>query len=154
MSWIVLKEDEVIYVWTIIIHWYWSGTGSWNLPLMIKAHACLTVSINIMTADDQAMLWFDIEHFIYPQQLQLPPWEVSVVIAMLSELLQPFTFLTRCAVNTRWWEIDIHDCYSLVKIAFAPICVCRNNRQIWRHNASTSRSHDVTDELWWGQNAR
>ena len=30
----------------------------------------------------------------------------------------------------------VHGCYSLVKIAFAPICTCKNNRQIWRHNAS------------------
>ena len=35
------------------------------------------------------------------------------------------------------------------KIAFAPICVCKNNRRLWRHNASISRSRDVTDQLWW-----
>ena len=29
------------------------------------------------------------------------------------------------------------------------ICACKNNRQIWRHNASISRSRDVTDPLWW-----
>ena len=39
-------------------------------------------------------------------------------------------------VNTGWWEIDIHGCYSLAKIAFAPIYACKNNRRIWRHNAS------------------
>ena len=63
-------------------------------------------------------------------------------------------FLTRYAVNTGWWEIDIHDCYSLVQIAFAPIYACKNNRQIWRHNASISRSRDVTDLLWWRHNAK
>ena len=52
-------------------------------------------------------------------------------------------------MNTGWWEIDIHGCYSLVKIAFAPICACKNNRWIWRHNAGASRSRDVTDQLWW-----
>ena len=52
-------------------------------------------------------------------------------------------------MNTGWWEIDIHGCYSLVKIAFAPICACKNNRQMWRHNASISCSRDVTDPLWW-----
>ena len=57
-------------------------------------------------------------------------------------------------MNTGWWEIDIHDCYSLVKIAFAPICACKNNRQIWRHNASISRSRDVTDPLRWRHNAK
>ena len=65
-----------------------------------------------------------------------------------------FWFLTRKAVNTGWWEIDIHACYSLVKIAFAPICACKNNRRIWRHNASISRSRDVTEQLWWRHNAK
>ena len=40
-----------------------------------------------------------------------------------------------------------------MKIAFAPICTCNNNRRIWRHNASTYHSRDVTDELWWRHNA-
>ena len=40
-------------------------------------------------------------------------------------------------MNTEFQEIDIHGCYSLVKIAFAPICMCKNNRWIWHHNAST-----------------
>ena len=53
-------------------------------------------------------------------------------------------FLTRWTVNTGWWEIDIHGCYSLVKIAFAPIGAGKNNRRIWRHNVSTSRSRDDT----------
>ena len=57
-------------------------------------------------------------------------------------------------MNTGWWEIDIHGCYSLVKIAFAPICACENNRRIWRHNASISRSRDVPDPLWWRHNAK
>ena len=43
-------------------------------------------------------------------------------------------FLTRYAVNTGWWDSDIHGCYSLMKIAFAPICACKNDRRI----------HDVT----------
>ena len=45
----------------------------------------------------------------------------------------------------RWREIDIHGCYSSVKIVFAPICTCKNNQWIWRLNASTSPSRDVTD---------
>ena len=63
-------------------------------------------------------------------------------------------FLTRLAVYTGWWEIDIHGCYSPVKIAFAPISACKNNRRIWRHNASTLRSRDVADQLWWRQKAK
>ena len=63
-------------------------------------------------------------------------------------------FLTRYAVNTGWWEIGIQDCYSLVKIAIAPICACKNNRRIWRHNASASGSRDVRDQPWWRQNAK
>ena len=50
-------------------------------------------------------------------------------------------------MNTGWWKIDIHGCYSPVKIAFASICVRKNNR-IWRHNASTPLLRDVTDQLW------
>ena len=30
----------------------------------------------------------------------------------------------------------------------------QNNRWIWRHNASTLRSRDVTDQLWWRHNAK
>ena len=52
-------------------------------------------------------------------------------------------------------RIDIHSCYSvLVNIVFAPICPCKNNRRIWRHNVSTSPSHDVIDQLWWHHNAK
>ena len=58
-------------------------------------------------------------------------------------------FLRRYAVSTGWWEIDIHGCYSLVKINLAPICTSKNNRRIWRHNNTTSRSHEVTGQLWW-----
>ena len=46
-------------------------------------------------------------------------------------------------------EIDIHGCYSLAKIAFAPIWACKNNRRIWRHDTSTLRSRDVTYQLSW-----
>ena len=49
---------------------------------------------------------------------------------------------------------DIHGCYSLVKIAFAPICAGKNNRRIWRHNASVLHSRDVTDQLWWRYNTK
>ena len=56
-------------------------------------------------------------------------------------------------MNTRWWEIYIYDCYSLVKITFASIRSCKNNRRIWRYNASTPCSRDVTDQLWRRHNA-
>ena len=49
-------------------------------------------------------------------------------------------FLTRQAVNIGLWEIDSRGCNSLVKIAFAPICACKNNQLIWRYNASTPSS--------------
>ena len=41
-----------------------------------------------------------------------------------------------------------------MKIAFAPICACNDNRRIWRHNTSISCSRDVTDQLWWRHNAK
>ena len=57
-------------------------------------------------------------------------------------------------MNNGWWEIDIQGCYSLVKIAFAPISACKNNRRIWRHNARASRSRDITGQLWWRHNVK
>ena len=54
-------------------------------------------------------------------------------------------------MNTWWWEIDIHGCYSLVKISFAPIGKCNNNQRIWHQNVS---SRDVTNQLWWRHNAK
>ena len=51
-------------------------------------------------------------------------------------------------MNTGWWGIDIHGCYSLMEISFVPMCTCKNNRRIWRHNASLRTSQinrgDVT----------
>ena len=41
-----------------------------------------------------------------------------------------------------------------MKNAFALICGCKNNHQIWCHNPSTWCSHDVTDQLWWCHNAK
>ena len=41
-----------------------------------------------------------------------------------------------------------------MKTAFAPICAHKNNRRIWRRNASTSLLRDVTDQLWWRHNAK
>ena len=32
-------------------------------------------------------------------------------------------------MKTEWLEIDICGYYSLVKIAFVPICVCKNDQQ-------------------------
>ena len=63
--------------------------------------------------------------------------------------IDEITFLTRQTVNTGRWEIDSHGFYSLVMIAFAPICTCKNSRRICRHNAITPRSRDVTDQQWW-----
>ena len=70
------------------------------------------------------------------------------------KMASQLSFLTRWAVNTGWWDSDIQGCYSLVKIAFAPICACMNNRWIWRHNASVLHSRDVTDQLWWRHNTK
>ena len=50
--------------------------------------------------------------------------------------------------------INMHGCYSSVKIAFAPICACTNNRWTCSHNANNLRSSDVTDQLWWRHNAK
>ena len=45
--------------------------------------------------------------------------------------------LTRYAMNTGWWEIDIHGCYSLVKITFAPI---GTGELWWHHNAKSEKT--------------
>ena len=47
-------------------------------------------------------------------------------------------FLTHYVVNIKGRQIDINVCYLLVRINFAPICKCKNNRRIWRHSTSTS----------------
>ena len=52
------------------------------------------------------------------------------------------------------WEIDIHGCYSLVKIAITPICACKNYRRIWCHNANTLHLRDDTDQLCWRHNVK
>ena len=62
---------------------------------------------------------------------------------------QNFTYLLRDPC--RWWEIDIHGCYSLVRINFVPICAWKINWQMWCHNTSSSSSRDVIDQLWWRQ---
>ena len=82
----------------------------------------------------------------------------DIVQGDFTQILQGYiigtgAFLHAKAVNTWWWEINIHSCYSLVKIAFVPICTGKNNRRIWHHNARTPRSRDVTDQLWWHHNA-
>ena len=35
--------------------------------------------------------------------------------------------LVTYTVNTAWQKINIHSCYSQVKIDFALICTCKNN---------------------------
>ena len=35
-----------------------------------------------------------------------------------------------------------------------PICTCKHNWQIWHHNAGTSRSGNITDQLWWRHNVK
>ena len=39
---------------------------------------------------------------------------------------QQYQFLTCQTVITKWWEIDIHGCYSLERIAFATISMCKS----------------------------
>ena len=60
--------------------------------------------------------------------------------------------LRRVPVGSLIWPGKLPAAHCL-KITFAPICECKNNRRIWRHNANTSRSRDVTDQLWWHHNA-
>ena len=57
-------------------------------------------------------------------------------------------------MNTGWWEIDIHDCYSLEKIAFAPICACKKTIDEYDVTVLVPRSRDVTDQLWWRHNIK
>ena len=84
-------------------------------------------------------------------ELTVARWSVEMILVMWDKDL---LFLHARPWKPGWQEIDIHGCYSLVKIAFAPICTYKNNRQIWRHNASISRSRDVTDQLWWLHNTK
>ena len=60
-------------------------------------------------------------------------------------------FLTHKAVNTGWWEINIHGCYSLVKIAFAPICAARtiDEYESWGDLPMIFTRDEVTSENHW-----
>ena len=46
-------------------------------------------------------------------------------------------------MNTRWWEIHIHRCYSLANISYAPICMCKNDQRICCHKTSASHLFEV-----------
>ena len=70
----------------------------------------------------------------------------NVLWTLLYMIKCPFL---RCYAVRTGWEIVIHGCYSLMKINFAPIWASKNNRRIWRHKNSTSRSREVTGQLWW-----
>ena len=79
---------------------------------------------------------------------------VSFIVTWQNINWYKFVFSYMLSCEYWWWEIDIHGCYSQVNIAFAPICTSKNNWWIWCHNASTSRSCDVTDQLWWPHNSK
>ena len=49
----------------------------------------------------------------------------STVEASIRGIIKDMHFLHAKALNTWWWEIDIHGYYSLVKITFAPICTSK-----------------------------
>ena len=64
-----------------------------------------------------------------------------------------FSYTLICEYRV-WWKIDIHAYYSRVKVSFVPICECKKTRWKRCHNASTPRLRDVTDLLWWRDNAK
>ena len=131
------EETEIIFMLDIS-HWRWSGASN-------------------ITEVDFGKLFFEILYNLYCICKAL--YFHNIFTLSIKMTLKYNTSMTQCKtgflhVNTWWWEINIHSCYSLVKIAFAPICACKSNRQIWRHNASTPSSRDVTNQLWWHHNAK
>ena len=78
------------------------------------------------------------------------PQLIAICISWVTQHIHISYTLSR---ENRVVIIEIHGCYSLLKIAFVPICTCKNNRRIWRHNASIAPSRDVTDQLRWRHNA-
>ena len=71
---------------------------------------------------------------------------VSLYVSMYESMYGSlYGFMHLCL----YWESDIYSCPSSVKIAFAPICVCKNHRWIWRHNTSTSRSRNCLFRTFW-----
>ena len=112
------------------------GTDSWKMityPKVVTSVSVLTIYCDVITF----LPWSKLD---YSDFLHVKPWI-------------PVSCGDTCLIST-WLEIDIHGCYSLVKIAFAPICACKTNRRICRHNASGLHSRDVTDLLWWRHNTK
>ena len=73
----------------------------------------------------------------------IPRLNVGVVITMhmgTCEQELPFLWYSRLLISS--------------EDRFAPICACKNNRWIWRHNAGTPCSHDATNQTWWSHNVK
>ena len=86
-------------------------------------------------------------------RIELFSARIFFLILLLGKLLKNYSFYTLSreyrVAGYRYSRL----LFTSVKIAFAPICACSDNRRIWRHNTSFSRSRDVTDQLWWRHNA-
>ena len=63
-----------------------------------------------------------------------------------------YTFSIFYMLNPEYQMVRNQYSQLLFTNAFVPICLCKNNRRIWRHNANTSCLHDITDQLWWRHN--
>ena len=93
---------------------------------------------------DWQLLWLDLAYFDCSKI-----WFVRVQI---HPVVREIRFITHKALNTGWWEIDIHSCFSLVYVVFALIHTCKNNQWLCCHNdASTLCPANVTG---WHHNAK
>ena len=97
-----------------------------------------TNCLAICLMNSMAWAYSELQTWIYVYTSQYSRLFVgSVLFIQLWDLFYIVYVSYALSRNTGWWEIDIHGCYSLVKIAVAQIRACKNNRRIWRHNAST-----------------
>ena len=114
--------------------------------------------ISFKIADDQILwcimtLWV-LACCLYPSPSGLLHWHWCNHIWFPHRQWEYISYSYMLSHEYRMVRNDIHCCYSLVKIAFVPICMCKNNRWIWRHNANNSRLRDVTNQMWWCHNAK
>ena len=136
--------SQMVYELLILIEFLWICIGSnTDFNYVIWSQFCTCSSNRVAVACIK--LW--------------PYLSIIVHVRAMCVFIQDLNYhehiiLTCYAVNTGWWDIDIHSCYSLVKISFVPISACNENQQKWLHNNSISCSRHVTDQLWWCHNAK
>ena len=115
--------------------------GQWRGALVFSLiSACINASVNNREAGD-------LRH-------HLGHYDVIVMVKNLNIFCNHQNTVFSYTPNREYKAVRNRYPRLLAKIAFVPICACEDNRRIWSHNASTSRSRDARDQLWWRHSAK